>query len=104
MVLPLNIIGTRDIRRARAAEGSRPLTRARITGTSLMKDRNGIMSMRYEMFEMTPTAADGIDQKMIITAMKAWIANLLTTRDHQLRFRACQITSVGPTPMKRGAM
>lgn len=99
------MIGTKDISITSAADGNSPaITPFIVSGSKSIQCRNGTMSVRYVIFEIVPTRADGIDQKMTSAAIPPLTANFRTMRCHQLRFNADQTTSVGEIPMKRGVI
>ena len=93
------IIGTRDIRIAKATEGRRPLTTPMITfGIFCNHVRKETVS-RYWIFEMRPTTATGIAQNTIKAVIKPTTASLRMTFCHHVIFKDFQTTSFGLTPM-----
>jgi hypothetical protein len=100
--LRLIITGTKDMRIDNATEGRRLPMAPMINVGILVSQWSQEKFSRYWTFEMRPTNATGIAQKMIKAAMKPMTANLRTTRCHHEIFRDFQTTSLGLMPIYLG--
>ncbi|KAL7353329.1 hypothetical protein ACKS0A_04156 [Histoplasma ohiense] len=99
------MMGSRAIRTARSTAGSREVIRPRMTGgQSLINPRKGTFSVKKLMFEMAPTTATGIAQKMIRVTTAPMVAAFLIISSHHLILKFDQMISFGLRPMYRGAM
>jgi hypothetical protein len=82
--------------------GSKFVITPRITvGQLLMNFSQGTTLVMYVMFEMAPTTATGIDQKVIVATTAAMVRIFRMVRVFQVMLRLDHTTSPGTKPISR---
>lgn len=85
--------------------GSKFVIRPRMTvGHFRMNDKKGATLTMYVMFEIAPTTATGMDQKIMVATIAEIVRISRIVRVFHVIARFDQTTSPGTKPMKRGLM